>query len=317
MAGCPRAGPSEVGHRPAHRCPAGAPIVTVASAAALIGRTTQATNEAFKGLVAADVLRQVNVGRHRNRAFEAPKVIDAFTSFERRLASPTGDTSTATPAWGVPARSGGADPSPDAPSASRSGSGAERRRITPEARGVHHQSPDSELIGDLEVPPSGRWLPRHHQRRHRCRPRRPPQPGVVGQLLGDGGEQRIDDRAPRRRRRRVDRLSRPIGLEREPVEKSSPAGPVRAPSATSLGPRGCERPDGGGHDVRPASGLQLVASRVGKGASSVSTVGSTAPALTRVIVETATSARLARSRKDSPLLPLTAPTSSTTSFTRV
>jgi hypothetical protein len=28
----------------------GAPVVTVASAAALIGRTTQATNEAFKAL---------------------------------------------------------------------------------------------------------------------------------------------------------------------------------------------------------------------------------------------------------------------------
>ena len=78
--------------------------MTVASAAALIGRTTQATNEAFKGLVAAGVLRQVNVGRHRNRAFEAPTVIDAFTSFERRLASPTGDTSTAPPEREVPAR---------------------------------------------------------------------------------------------------------------------------------------------------------------------------------------------------------------------
>ena len=82
----------------------GAPIVTVASAAALIGRTTQATNEAFKAMVAAGVLRQVNVGRHRNRAFEASQVIDAFTSFERGLASPTGDTSAAPPVRRVPAR---------------------------------------------------------------------------------------------------------------------------------------------------------------------------------------------------------------------
>jgi hypothetical protein len=82
----------------------GAPIVTVASAAALIGRSRQATNEAFKSLVAGGVLRQVNVGRHRNRAFEAAAVIDAFTSFERGLASPTGDTKAAPPVRTVPAR---------------------------------------------------------------------------------------------------------------------------------------------------------------------------------------------------------------------
>ncbi len=85
----------------------GAPIVTVASAAALIGRTTQATNEAFKVLVAAGVLRQVNVGRHRSRAFEAPAIIDAFTLFERGLASPTGDTQSAPPARTVPSRPSG------------------------------------------------------------------------------------------------------------------------------------------------------------------------------------------------------------------
>ena len=81
----------------------GAPVVTVASAAHLIGRTTQATNEAFKALVAAGVLRQVNVGRHRNRAYEAPAVIDEFTAFERGLASPTGHEVGA-PVRTVPAR---------------------------------------------------------------------------------------------------------------------------------------------------------------------------------------------------------------------
>lgn len=63
----------------------GAPIVTVRSAAALIDRTTQATNEAFKALIGAGILTQVNVGRLRNRAFEAPAIIDAFTAFERGL----------------------------------------------------------------------------------------------------------------------------------------------------------------------------------------------------------------------------------------
>jgi Fic family protein len=85
----------------------GVPIVTVASAARLIGRTTQATNEAFKKLTAAGVLEQVNIGRHRNRAYEAPAIIDAFTAFERGLASPTGDTTSAPPVRTEPARPAG------------------------------------------------------------------------------------------------------------------------------------------------------------------------------------------------------------------
>lgn len=62
----------------------GAPVVTVAAAADLIGRSFQATNQAIDRLVEAGVLRQVNVGR-RNRAFEARAVIDAFADLERRL----------------------------------------------------------------------------------------------------------------------------------------------------------------------------------------------------------------------------------------
>jgi hypothetical protein len=72
----------------------GAPVLTVQSAAGLIGRSTQATNEAISRLVDAKVLSQTTIGR-RNRAFEAPEVIRAFTALERRLASPTGDTRTA------------------------------------------------------------------------------------------------------------------------------------------------------------------------------------------------------------------------------
>jgi Fic family protein len=81
----------------------GAPIVTVNGAAMLIGRTYQATNEAIGRLVEAKILRQVDVGR-RNRAFEAPEVIRAFTDLERRLASPTGDTRSAPPTRRVPHR---------------------------------------------------------------------------------------------------------------------------------------------------------------------------------------------------------------------
>jgi Fic family protein len=81
----------------------GAPIVTVKSAADTVGRSTQAANLAIGRLVEARILVQVNVGR-RNRAFEAPEVIEAFTSLERRLASPVGDTRVAPPARTVPRR---------------------------------------------------------------------------------------------------------------------------------------------------------------------------------------------------------------------
>ena len=63
-------------------------VLEDARAAALIGRTTQATNEAFKALRAAGVITQVNLGRHRNRAFEATAIVDAFTTFERCLTTP-------------------------------------------------------------------------------------------------------------------------------------------------------------------------------------------------------------------------------------
>jgi Fic family protein len=81
----------------------GSPVVSVSSAADLIGRSFQATNEAMTRLEAAGVVRQVNVGR-RNRAFEAPAIIDAFTALERQLASPTGDTRSAPPDRPAPAR---------------------------------------------------------------------------------------------------------------------------------------------------------------------------------------------------------------------
>lgn len=81
----------------------GAPVLTVQSAAELIGRSGQATNEAIARLVDAKVLSQITVGR-RNRAFEAPDVIRAFTALERRLASPTGGTRAAPPARRVPRR---------------------------------------------------------------------------------------------------------------------------------------------------------------------------------------------------------------------
>jgi Fic family protein len=81
----------------------GAPIVTVNSAAEMIGRSFVQTNDAVARLVDAGVLTQVTVGR-RNRAFEAPDIIAAFTDLERQLASPGGDTRSSPPSRRVPRR---------------------------------------------------------------------------------------------------------------------------------------------------------------------------------------------------------------------
>ncbi|MGH7777913.1 MAG: Fic family protein [Candidatus Dormibacterales bacterium] len=79
----------------------GTPILTVATAATLIGRSFQAANQAVRQLTEAGVLRQIRVGR-RNRAFEASELIEAFNDLERRLASPRGDTQMAAPSRPVP-----------------------------------------------------------------------------------------------------------------------------------------------------------------------------------------------------------------------
>ena len=81
----------------------GAPILTVNSAADLVDRTYQATNEAIDRLLEARVLQQINIGR-RNRAFEAPELIIMFTDLERQLASPTGATRTSPPSRHIPRR---------------------------------------------------------------------------------------------------------------------------------------------------------------------------------------------------------------------
>ena len=81
----------------------GAPLLTANTASDLIGRSFQATSQAIDRLVDADVLNQVTVGR-RNRAFEAPGLIEAFTALERQLASPEGDTLVSEPIRRVPHR---------------------------------------------------------------------------------------------------------------------------------------------------------------------------------------------------------------------
>ena len=64
----------------------GLPVLTVKSAMALTGTSFTATNEAISQLVKVEILQQINIGS-RNRAFEAPEIIEAFTDLERQLAS--------------------------------------------------------------------------------------------------------------------------------------------------------------------------------------------------------------------------------------
>src|SRR5580658_9983873 len=75
---------------------AGAPVLTVGGAATLISRSYPQTNAAIARLVSAGILSQITIGR-RNRAFEAPAIVNAFTDLERQLASPNANTRTSQP----------------------------------------------------------------------------------------------------------------------------------------------------------------------------------------------------------------------------
>lgn len=87
----------------------GVPVITVDSAARLIGRSEMRTGDAINRLESAGIVRQRNVGRQRYRVFEAAEVVELFTGLERALASPTGDTATAPPNRRVARRAPGAD----------------------------------------------------------------------------------------------------------------------------------------------------------------------------------------------------------------
>ncbi|GBE22663.1 MAG TPA: Fic family protein [Actinobacteria bacterium] len=75
----------------------GVPLLTVESAARLIGRSDVATGAAINRLVDAGILTQRNIGKHRYRIFETSAVLELLTSLEHALAGPTGDTATDEP----------------------------------------------------------------------------------------------------------------------------------------------------------------------------------------------------------------------------
>ena len=66
--------------------------MTVNSAARLIDRSDVSAGSAINRLADAGILTQRNIGKQRYRIFEAPEVLELFTSLERALASPIGDT---------------------------------------------------------------------------------------------------------------------------------------------------------------------------------------------------------------------------------
>jgi len=64
----------------------GAPVISVDSASALIGRSKARTTDAVNALAEAGILRQRNTGRQRYRIFEATDVLDLFTHLDRAIA---------------------------------------------------------------------------------------------------------------------------------------------------------------------------------------------------------------------------------------
>lgn len=82
----------------------GVPLVTVESAARLVGRSDVAAGAALNRMVAAGILEQRNVGRQRYRIFVAPDVISLFTALERQLASPAGNTALSSPVRPAPSK---------------------------------------------------------------------------------------------------------------------------------------------------------------------------------------------------------------------
>ena len=82
----------------------GAPVITLASANAMIERSLRTTMDAMRRLTDAGIVTPVHVGRQRKQIYEAREIIELFTALERQLASPAGDTQVEPPNRHVPAR---------------------------------------------------------------------------------------------------------------------------------------------------------------------------------------------------------------------
>ncbi|MFT3914224.1 MAG: Fic family protein [Anaeromyxobacteraceae bacterium] len=81
------------------------PVVTVATAQSILGRSKQAVNEAINALAERGVLHPITVAK-RNRAWEARELFALVDDLERELATPTGDDLPSRPAPRRRTRSG-------------------------------------------------------------------------------------------------------------------------------------------------------------------------------------------------------------------
>ncbi len=79
------------------------PVVSIKSAARLCGRSAEAARSALVALSNAGVLVQ-NARNRKSNLFVASEVVDAFTYYERALATSSGDTAVERPAKPVPQR---------------------------------------------------------------------------------------------------------------------------------------------------------------------------------------------------------------------
>lgn len=79
------------------------PVVSIESASQLVGRSYEAARNAVSSLTSAGILTQ-NARNKKSNLYLAQDVIDAFTRYERALATVEGDTSQERPARPVPQR---------------------------------------------------------------------------------------------------------------------------------------------------------------------------------------------------------------------
>lgn len=83
------------------------PVVSITSAARLTGRSYEAARGAVASLVQAGILEQ-SARNRKSDLYVARDVVNAFTSYERSLATVAGDTAVERPAYPVPQRAHGA-----------------------------------------------------------------------------------------------------------------------------------------------------------------------------------------------------------------
>ena len=79
------------------------PVISIESAARLTGRSYEAARNAIPTLVSAGVLTQ-NARNRKSNLYVAKDVVDAFTLYERALATDSGDTTEERPVRPVPQR---------------------------------------------------------------------------------------------------------------------------------------------------------------------------------------------------------------------